>query len=214
MKNNLISYFSKSSLLEITKRSERWVESDYYKQLSEQIQDGADFYEQLFEQFCNHIEQNVDNDFDSEKVFQIIQEEFEKFSGCLGVAGTIILAAIAIAGSCDGSLINEIFDEADPKIIQFASKAIKTYAKRRFDEMFDEVVEIIVDNIDIIGADFSDSNVLILFERLKQLCMNYLGITKDEEYRVIIELLPEDFFGKYDKVLYLVDVVKHFTERK
>lgn len=213
MKNNLISYFSKSSFGEIIERNDRWIQSDYYKQLVEKIQDNSDSFEQLYERFFEWVENNIDTKINSDEVYSAMQEQFKEFSGLLGFAGTIMLAFIGIAGKNDGTLINEMFEEVNPKEIQYAEKAIELYARRRTDEMLDEVVDIIVDNIDIIGADYSDPLVSLLYERLKQLCTDYLGITQDEEYQAIFELLPKDFFCGYDKVHYLVDVVRHFTKK-
>lgn len=210
-KNRMITYFNKSSISEITEANQRWLESSCYKNLVDHMQDNADAFENNFEQLSLKIKEHMDMKYDSDEVYDLMQEEFETFSSKFGLVGAIILVIIAAAGVSDGTLASEMFGENDPNEVKFMSDALIAYAHRRFDEMFDEVVQIIVKNIDIIGDEYSDPQVLALFEILQKLCKKYLGISSNEEYQAVFEFLPDRFFGSYDKVLYLVDVVKHFT---
>lgn len=188
-------------------------EKPYYKELCDNMNDlpaeEVDECNDILNKLAEISEDDVDCDLAKEcarKLKTILVEHY-------GVMGWLMLETIALSGEGDGAFIKEYisYDVGEENEVKVIAQAISNYLLADLDVFWKAGIDIIVENADIIGFDFSRKCVKKMVSKFCELLQRHFGIKSNVEFQMFFDMVQDAVIELEDKYIkYAFDALKFY----
>ena len=213
-KNGLLDMFSGLSLDELGKNSLAFSHSSMAEFWNSSLEDcEIELFSSAFEQLLLELSKLDQSSLTTEPGLALIGEIFRIAVQYLGLPGYILVFAIFLSATGEGTVTEELAIELPMKISPEHGKAVMYYLNQDIDLLLDEIVQVIVLHHEAIGCPFDTPEVGEMVLSIKALLAAHFGLKRDEEYQVLLNQLDiKPYKDNQDYLRYTLNALKYYCK--